>query len=43
MLFESLKCRQLITEKELQYFQFEFRNIRNLGKLYLLPKIHKRL
>ena len=42
-LFESLKCRQLITEREFQYFRFEFKNICNLGKLYLLPKIHKRL
>ena len=42
-LFESLKCRQLITEKEFKYFRFEFKKTCNLGKLYLLPKIHKRL
>ena len=42
-LFESLKRRQLITEKEFKYFRFEFKKTCNLGKLYLLPKIHKRL
>ena len=42
-LFESLKRRQLITEIEFKYFRFEFKKTYNLGKLYLLPKIHKRL
>ena len=42
-LFESLKRRQLITEKDFRYFRFEFKKTCNLGKLYLLPKIHKRL
>ena len=42
-LFESLKQRQLITGKEFKYFRFEFKKTCNLGKLYLLPKIHKRL
>ena len=42
-LFESLKRRQLITEKEFKYFCFEFKKTCNQGKLYLLPKIHKRL
>ena len=42
-LFESLKQRQLITEKEFKYFRFEFKKTCNLGKLYLLSKIHKRL
>ena len=42
-LLGSLKCRQLITEKEFKYFRFEFKKTCNLGKLYLLPKIHKRL
>ena len=42
-LFESLKQRQLITQKEFKYFRFEFKKTCNLGKLYLLPKIHKRL
>ena len=42
-LFESLKHRQLITVKEFKYFRFEFKKTCNLRKLYLLPKIHKRL
>ena len=42
-LFESLKRRQLITEKEFKYFRFEFKKTCNLVKLYLLPKIHTRL
>ena len=32
-----------ITEKELKYFSIEFKKATNLGKLYLLPKIHKRM
>ena len=32
-----------ITEKELKYFLYNYKNACNLGKLYLLPKIHKRL
>ena len=42
-LLKSLKRRQLITEKAFKYFRFEFKKTCNLGKLYLLPKIHKRL
>ena len=42
-LLESLKQRQLITEKEFKYFRFEFKKTCNLGNFYLLPKIHKRL
>ena len=42
-LLESLKQRQLIAEKEFKYFRFEFKKTCNLGKFYLLPKIHKRL
>ena len=41
-LFESLKRRQLITEKEFKYFRFEFNKTCNLWKSYLLSKIHKR-
>ena len=40
-LFESLKRRPMITEKEFEYFRFEFKKTCNLGKLYLLPKIQK--
>ena len=39
----SLKHRRLITEKFFKYFRFKFKKTRNLGKIYLLPKIHKRL
>ena len=39
----SLKQRQLSIEKEFKNFRFEFKKTCNLGKLCLLPKIHKRL
>ena len=39
----SLKHRRLITEKFFKYFRFKFKKTCNLGKIYLLPKIHKRL
>ena len=39
----SLKRRQLIAEKQFKYFCFNFDETCNLGKLYLLPKIHKQL
>ena len=42
-LFRNLKTKGSITEKELKYFPIEFKKATNLGKLYLLPKIHKRL
>ena len=41
--FKSLHSRKCITEKELKYFSYQFKKTTNLGKLYLLPKIHKRL
>ena len=42
-LFRNLKTKGSITEKELKYFTIKFKKATNLGKLYLLPKIHKRL
>ena len=42
-IFKSLYTRKFITEKELKYFSYDFKKTTNLGKLYLLPKIHKRL
>ena len=45
-LFKSLKTKggiTGITEKELKCFTIELKKDTNLGKLYLLPKIHKRL
>ena len=35
-----LHIRKFITEKELKYFSYDLKTT-NLGKLYLLPKIHK--
>ena len=39
----SLKHRRLIIENFFKYFRFRFKKTCNLGKIYLLPKIHKRL
>ena len=33
----------MITENENNYFRFNLKKTTNLGKLYLLPKIHKGL
>ena len=40
-MFRSLKPQGKITEKELKYFIYEYQNATNLGKIYLLLKIHK--
>ena len=40
-IVESLKRRGFISEK--QYFYFDLKKACNLGKLFLLPKIHKRM
>ena len=42
-LFKILKTKGSITEKELRYLTIEFKKAINLGKLCLLPKIHKHL
>ena len=42
-MFSNLKKRVYITEKQLKYFPYEYRNATNFGKLYFLPKIHGRL
>ena len=42
-LFDSLKERQLISQKEFKYFRFQLQKTCNLWKLYILPEIHKRL
>ena len=39
----NLKRKGLISQKELKYFTYEFKKSTNLGKIYLLSKIHKRL
>ena len=41
-MLKNLKRKEVILEKELKYFSFEYKKTTNLGKLYLLPKIHKR-
>ena len=42
-LFQNLKSKGKISNKQLKYFTYEYKKATNLGKLYLLPKIHKRL
>ena len=42
-IFKRLYTRKFITEKERKYFSYDIKKITNLGKLCLLPKIHKRL
>ena len=42
-MFQSLRRRNLITEKELKYFSYQCKKSTNFGKMYLLPKIRKRL
>ena len=42
-MLRSLKTKGKIDEKQLKYFTYEYKKTCNLGKLYLLPKIHKRM
>ena len=42
-IFKNLKRKWKITEKELKYFVINHKKAPNLGKMYLLRKIHKRL
>ena len=42
-IFKKLKGKGKITEKELEYFIINHKKATNLEKMYLLPKIHKRL
>ena len=37
------KAKGKISEKQLKYFTYKYKKTTNLGKLYLLSKIHKRL
>ena len=41
-MFNSLKKRGYITEKQLKSFCYEYKKATNFGKLYFLPKIHNR-
>ena len=42
-MFENLQRKSIIQEREKNYFKFNFKKATNLGKLNLLPKIHKGL
>ena len=42
-MFLNLKRKVSISEKEMKYFVYDYKNASNLGKLYFLPKIHMRL
>ena len=42
-IFKKLCNKKVITEKELKYFTYSFKNFSCLGKMNLLPKIHRRL
>ena len=41
-MFSNLKKGRYITEKQIKHFSDEYRKATNFGKLYFLPKIHKR-
>ena len=42
-IFQSLRKRKPFTEEELKYFTYKYKKVTNFGKMYLLPKIYKRL
>ena len=42
-IFVDLERRNIIQEKKKNYFKFNFKKATNVGKFYLLPKIHKSL
>ena len=42
-LFQNLKSKGKISDRQLKYFTYECKKVSNLGKLYLSPKIYKRL
>ena len=42
-IFHSLKRKGSISDKQLKNFLYNYKNATNLGKLYLLHKIHKHL
>ena len=41
--FNRFNRKKNISDKELKYFSYSFKNASCLGKMYLLPKIFKRL
>ena len=42
-IFKDLRRGGYLTGKQLDYYSYKYKKTCNLGKLYLLPKIHKRL
>ena len=42
-ILKKLRNKKVMTQKEFKYFTYSFKNPSCLGKMYLLPKIHKRL
>ena len=40
---QNLKAKRKISDKQLKYLTYQYKKVTNLGKLYLLPKIHKGL
>ena len=42
-MFENLQRNSVVQKREKNYFKFNFKKATNLGKPYLLPKIHKGL
>ena len=42
-MFSSLKRTGFLAEKQMKYFTYELEKPTNFGKLYLLPKVHKRI
>ena len=42
-MFKDLRRRGYLSGKQLNYYSFKYKKVFNLEKLYVLPKIHKRL
>ena len=42
-MFLNLKRKGSISEKEIKYFLYDYKNATSIGNLYFPPKIHKRL
>ena len=42
-IFNSSERKGAISEKEMKYFLYDYKDATNLGKLYFLHKIHKKL
>ena len=40
-LFQNLKYKGKISDKQLKYFTYEYQKVSNLGRLYLSSKIQR--